>query len=829
MLVLLQSKRLEPDILKRFEGLLRKDLERIEQECGDIEMDELEADRRDSSRGGTLLSAVEDKYFKQACNTTLLGIPLILWDKRVGLQPSPFKRIYREFCSLHNSHGLRATSAKVLYLKLRAESGAPIKKKPQKWSEELIKMLHKRVDKLKDKMTEKKNQVYLNSVDHIASASFNARTAKKKKRGTKESPKAVAAAPKDLSAAISGSDSSGKSSPSKTAATAGDSSRFERMFKHASANKGKRDKAGTKGGGHQTNGSGKGKGEEVGFRSSDEEYQQTYDRLFALAKKHITRSTKMVQYAVPPAKPPLEIPSRDLMVLVLRKMAMASQKKAIFRRYFLSEASTMILHAMFWIMHLKFFQSRGSQPAQQWLIRQICHHYVNVLNGRFTYDNDSRAKAGISGLLGGTPASSTSSRSGPFGVGESSGDRPPPNKQHSLKPEDLHVLALNKDIFFQTFPYALTLAVTDGFWFLMPASRHMVGNDHFKQEVSMHVNRVLFGMDVCSSTLLTMRRRLFPNEKHSDAVATATHSTNDSGGSGPGASPKSGDAGPETRGSPIALGGMAQRRGSTGRSGARPGKQGRLQLPPVGAKGNRGNSPSNEGPQPFTGRRAPSRAALQRDAFTIEPPRPVTRPTDVRQLRQLFITNRTTALVQRYLDMPHQSLPEGACYKVHTMRTVPVARCRVGGVANFRRTASRRRIHKELRNRFDRTQKESMVQSIKNRQAAISSERHIDSSCRAVLRKGQGFVRHFTMELMSLHSEAQQRGGKKGTATDSTNHKRLEKLASLATEEHRHKHPTDLKKKLMSAATKATSMKKMNSGNQKDRKTQKGSEDSHGP
>ena len=52
----------------------------------------------------------------------------------------------------------------------------------------------------------------------------------------------------------------------------------------------------------------------------------------------------------------------------------------------------MIMHAMFWIMHLKFFQMRHSQPAQQWLIRQICHHYVNVLNGRFTYDDDARSE-----------------------------------------------------------------------------------------------------------------------------------------------------------------------------------------------------------------------------------------------------------------------------------------------------------------------------------------------------------------------------------------------------------------------------------------------------
>ena len=103
------------------ERLSTKTLERLERKCGEIDVYDLEAGRQDMSKGGTFVSIAENAAFKRAVMKKLLNVPLILWDKTVGLKPSPFKRIYKEFCKIMPKHRLRVNSVKTMYRKLRSK------------------------------------------------------------------------------------------------------------------------------------------------------------------------------------------------------------------------------------------------------------------------------------------------------------------------------------------------------------------------------------------------------------------------------------------------------------------------------------------------------------------------------------------------------------------------------------------------------------------------------------------------------------------------------------------------------------------------------------
>jgi len=163
---------------------------------------------------------------------------------------------------------------------------------------------------------------------------------------------------------------------------------------------------------------------------------------------------------------PIKVSAHELNPKLLVGLACArmtlKQGHKLFTRFALAPKSCWLFVYMFWFCHCKAFQAQ-SEVEQEHLLRRIAAIYVQLL-------------------------SSTE-------------------------------LGANKDFFFKHYPYAVGNAISAGFYYLCPGSRHLYTTT-FKRIVYLQCAQVLGGTSgVSPSSVLVARAQLYPEEAAEDAAA----------------------------------------------------------------------------------------------------------------------------------------------------------------------------------------------------------------------------------------------------------------------------------------------------------------------
>lgn len=442
--------------------LTTKTLERLQKRCGEIDVYDLEAGRIDISKDGTFVSIAETSAFKKAAHKKLLNVPLILWDKSVGLKPSPFKRIYKVFCEIMPNHTLRVNSVKQMYRKIRSKyvHVKSVTKNKERTTMELIERLQKKTSDLKNRMNDEQNRVHIDWNDRITitseektktTTSNNNSSPKVPVKPRKKAVKpgrSLRAIGKQLSKKVriklkkknrfmlsskfsKQSSNASLSSIMSTSSVLQDTHhkslgmQLDRLRHRCESPRFDAEErpATVKGGGSSTKPKGIGAKINVNQRNS-EDPREIYKRLFDLAKRHATRSAEHTPYQ--DNEVTNEFPLHDLCLHVLNKTSCVREPR-VFRAYFLSDSSVNILRSAFWLCHLKYFRRHdlNSQRQQQVLMETITNCYVRILKGPCMSKNESS-------IL-----------------------RDHRDRHAAMKPEDIDVVSKSKDGVFRVFPFAV--------------------------------------------------------------------------------------------------------------------------------------------------------------------------------------------------------------------------------------------------------------------------------------------------------------------------------------------------------------------------------------
>jgi len=386
------------------ERLSTKMMKRLERKCGEIDVYDLEAGRQDMSKGGTFVSIAESAAFKKAAMKKLLNVPLVLWDKAVGLKPSPFKRIYKEFCRIMPKHRLRVNSVKNMYRKIRSKyvHVKSVTKNKERTTMELVNRLKNKTKTLKMKMKTEKRRVFIDwnkkpdvssspspqstssSSNNEISSSLNNSTdlghsiraiSKRLVRGAK---KRIVLKKRRNTASQSSSMYSSKMSSSSTISLKKNSQKslelqLDRVRHRCESPTAFLQVPERRRSSHDKKSNKSNNEVEIEIGTGNNK-RDVYRRLFELAKRNATRSAENVLYRDEGIIK--EFPIQDLMVHVLAKTKRLEDPR-VFQAYFLSDASMNILRSSFWLVHLKHFHRHEStNRTQQHLIEQITRSYV---------------------------------------------------------------------------------------------------------------------------------------------------------------------------------------------------------------------------------------------------------------------------------------------------------------------------------------------------------------------------------------------------------------------------------------------------------------------
>lgn len=768
----------------------------------------LESNRKDHSQGGKLLSRTEKRYFDMACKEKLLGVPLILWDKRCGLRPSPFKRIYKIFCTLMPSHSLRVASAKAMYRARRQKGGVGHKKKQHaralQTSKVLVTRLRKRAKRLQSKLKTEKRRIRIDwtpnatsdetttdertgdeddgtttttspaTVEQPSAAQIETKSKDSDKTTLIPPPRAISSLEAQLDRLriqIQRSSSSSPKSPKKK--------RTSMLLDTSSSSMTTSPKRMNRTATRPLTG---------GPNSIDDSMQAKalYDKLFAISQRHATRNVQSVRYGSSSVLMPIDL----IVSYTLSITHLDTASFEIFEPYFTCDATKTLLESLFWLLFLRYFQkpnndrSTGTTTSpttrdehgshrnmEQALIQRICEAYVVMLNTSFREDTACRLNESTS------------------------------------RPEDVSVMSRDKDVLFRIYPFVISKALIELFWFLFPASRHRVGGVDFKQAVLRVVCRTFYGMNLVSTTLKTHFNAIFPTH----AISTSSSDGNE-GQLGQGRSSLSGKVprrgkvkseyelvdedqdGMLTRAEWIKMFGHdrgfdaldkdndghvdvsefnglmgfdSSRRTSslersvtsTQDSSATSDAADHTTKREVGTTAKRNKKKRVAVPRP-RGVKRPTSDALRKDAMYTERPRIVKNATTYRPRREVFPTHRTTALVQRYLSMPYQNAPDGVCRSSLATRSVPDP--------NDKSTKRKKRIYVEASHEGHQRNADEIVSTFRDERDQLTDQireckvryLRVDEEVRktktAVLKLGNArpmFLRRFAMAKLNVDEE----------------------------------------------------------------------------
>ena len=311
------------------------------------------------------------------------------------------------------------------------------------------------------------------------------------------------------------------------------------------------------------------------------------------------------------------------------------------------------------------------------------------------------------------------------------------------------ILGHHRDFFHRMYSYLVASAVTWGFHYVCPGSRHLY-TASFKSSVFQSICEIIAGTTLCPVSVTLMRTKLFPEEKTEEVVEPPTeeelvekeqnivagllvdvHAAN--------------VAEARARGAVEVGGGLL-----TDADGDVMRRASAASVASVGSVRLRGSSEDAEGQQP------PSPLAQYIDySVGAAPPDEEFVPAPIsRQERQRFEAEGLSPLVRSFLR--HAS-DTGGKRSNTVLRTTPVQNCHVGGANTFRPKPSRTQLHSKMA-REHRAHRSAFLKekygSLRRLQAQLQK---IEERKHKVLRGGVSDVGGFCLQLVQ-RAEAMRRG-----------------------------------------------------------------------
>eukprot|EP00937_MAST-01D_sp_MAST-1D-sp2_P005572 g5572.t1 len=427
-------------------------------------------------------------------------------------------------------------------------------------------------------------------------------------------------------------------------------------------------------------------------------------------ESYVTRSVENVQYRIgefPIGMGPMEKQPKLLLSHALQRIATLGAERML-KHFTLNVLSRKLYCEAFWFTHCKHFQP-DSQREQEHLLREMSATTVKLNS----------------------------------------------------------VLAHHKDFFYRMFPYLVASAITWGFFYVCPGSRHFY-TASFKGAVYERTAAILMGAAVCPVSVSLMRKKLFPDEevdeveeppteeelaeKQQNAVAIMLADVQAGARAAQAGHAATGrgllsemDVGAEGTLAAAAAAADADaaplvRRGSAAASASA-----------SASASARGAGAAGENAPP------PLERFVARPAVTVEDDDDLDAPIMlVHQTREKFQAAALSPLVQSYLG--HAS-DTGGRHGYTLLRTAPVRNCHVGGEDTFRQRPSRAKIHEQMA-RENRQHRAAFLKekygSLRRLQGSLQK---IDQRKQKVLRGGVSDVGGFCLQLVQ-RAEALRRGDK---------------------------------------------------------------------
>jgi len=422
-------------------------LERLQQSC-EIDMDDLEQKHgNDVSENGEL-GVTEEWALNKAFYTELLGFPLLLWDRRINLKPSPYKRIFKRIHELAKDHRLKALRVKTFYMERKKRLGCAdmyneTSTKRMQWQNEMVKNLKENAIQLKEEtgalLGEMKKKYYQlddfmkGDQRSLNKSTFKSRFNRFKSQGKSRS-KSRRGMENNAGSRRRGSIAVGMTQQEYNAA-------FDRMFRKKATR------------------------ESINATRDREAQKMNIEKKYT-SLQMISRTVDLLEAQYVMGKPPYSTHPRLMLEYVALHTDLQASKKMqkVFKHFFLQPLTQILFEKMYWYIFCKYFQP-NSEAEQEDLFKAISAQYVSMI-----------------GSL---------------------------NKKNRFPVYgEIFFMTFHKDVVFRIFPFAIARTVVVALKCLCNGSNPLF-NSAFSKHVYADVYHILYGVPACDASIRHARKALF--------------------------------------------------------------------------------------------------------------------------------------------------------------------------------------------------------------------------------------------------------------------------------------------------------------------------------
>lgn len=422
-------------------------LEELQQGCK-IDMDALEQSHgNDVSENGELQVA-EEWALNKAFYTELLGFPLILWDRRIMLKPSPYKRIFKRIHELAPDHRLKALRVKTFYTERKKRLGCAdmyneTSTKRRQWQDEMVMDLKQNATQLKEEtgalLEDMKAQL------DFMKPNYTRRSSKSKFKSRFR----FRAKSRSKSRLVEQSASKGRGTISVGMTQQEYNAAFDRMFRKKATR------------------------ENISATRDREAQKVNIEKKYGqLQETNFTRSVDLPEAQYVLNKPPysthpplmLEYVALHTDLQASKKMQKAKKMHKVFKLFFLQPLTQALFEKMYWYIFCKYFQP-DTEAEQEDLFKSISAQYVSMIGSL-----NKKKRFPVYG--------------------------------------ELFFMTFHKDVVFKIFPFALARAVVVALKCLLNGSNPLF-NSAFSKRVYADVYYILYGVPACDASIRNARKSLF--------------------------------------------------------------------------------------------------------------------------------------------------------------------------------------------------------------------------------------------------------------------------------------------------------------------------------
>lgn len=328
-------------------GWADKKISRMFRKSGWVLSEVMERGR--GSNGAPLdgLSDLEMVALDKAFYTQLLGFPLIMWDRRIGLKPSPLRRIYQCLYHIAPEHQLKKIKLKELYDDAKRQLSCNDMyrdsdfEQRKKWNDEMVRVLNEKVKALETKVSHRLRSA-LAWLDSRGGALF------------RERPGSVGSA-EDLARR------------GRHSTLAGSKEHLARMEKLLFTRRKETER------------------QQI-IKEREARKLKLEKRLQSLTEANIIRSVESPESHYQIGAPPFDLYARDILEYVVITTDLGKGTR-VFREFILRPVSMDLYADCFWYLFCKNFQHRAEQEVE-YLRQRIATKYVRIV-GKL---NDNRGQ-----------------------------------------------------------------------------------------------------------------------------------------------------------------------------------------------------------------------------------------------------------------------------------------------------------------------------------------------------------------------------------------------------------------------------------------------------